>query len=199
MNWTRKVNPVTLFFLSFVKWSAFKSHASTWYRPADVMPTTSWLSGSSKMWMPYSISLQQFKKRIPFALSLFVGHWLLFGGWTVKDMGFQDGLRHSFGTYYHSLIRNIPEVVYVMGNSIEIAKRHYVREVSKEWMEKFWALKPTPMPWRIPKTQAIQKTPLKWGFFITKFDLSESCQKKIEFLVFSVLERNHQTIESIEV
>jgi hypothetical protein len=29
-----------------------------------------------------------------------------------------------------------------MGNSIEIAKRHYVREVSKEWMEKFWALKP---------------------------------------------------------
>jgi len=40
--------------------------------------------------------------------------------------------------------RHIPEVVYVMGNSIEIAKRHYVREVSKEWMEKFWALKPTP-------------------------------------------------------
>jgi integrase len=62
---------------------------------------------------------------------------LEFGVWI------QDGLRHSFGTYYHSLIRNIPEVVYVMGNSIEIAKRHYVREVSKEWMEKFWALKPT--------------------------------------------------------
>ncbi len=56
----------------------------------------------------------------------------------------QDGLRHCFGTYYHNLIRNIPEVVYVMGNSVEIAKRHYVREVSKEWMDKFWALKPTP-------------------------------------------------------
>ena len=23
----------------------------------------------------------------------------------------QDGLRHSFGTYYHNLIRSIPEVV----------------------------------------------------------------------------------------
>ena len=63
---------------------------------------------------------------------------LEFGVWI------QDGLRHSFGTYYHNLIRNIPEVVYVMGNSIEIAKRHYVREVSKEWMERFWALKPSP-------------------------------------------------------
>jgi hypothetical protein len=47
---------------------------------------------------------------------------------------------------YHNLIRNIPEVVYVMGNSIEIAKRHYVREVSEEWVKKFWALKPTPTP-----------------------------------------------------
>ena len=29
-------------------------------------------------------------------------------------------------------------------NSVGIAKKHYVREVTKEWMEKFWALKPTP-------------------------------------------------------
>jgi hypothetical protein len=60
-----------------------------------------------------------------------------FGAWI------QDGLRHSFGTYYHNLIRSIPEVVYVMGNSVGIAKRHYVREVSKEWNDKFWSLKPT--------------------------------------------------------
>jgi hypothetical protein len=26
---------------------------------------------------------------------------------------------------------------------IYVAKRHYVREVSKEWLERFWALKPT--------------------------------------------------------
>jgi hypothetical protein len=55
----------------------------------------------------------------------------------------QDGLRHSFGTYYHNHTHDIAHVVYVMGNSIEIAKRHYVREVSKEWMEKYWALKPS--------------------------------------------------------
>jgi hypothetical protein len=62
---------------------------------------------------------------------------LEFGEWI------QDGLRHSFGTYYYNLIRNIQEVVYVMGNSVGIAKRHYVREVTKEWMDKFWALKPS--------------------------------------------------------
>jgi hypothetical protein len=30
-----------------------------------------------------------------------------------------------------------------MGNSVGIAKRHYVREVSKTDMEKYWALKPS--------------------------------------------------------
>jgi hypothetical protein len=45
---------------------------------------------------------------------------------------------------YHNLRRDIPEVVYVMGNSVGIARKHYVREVTKEWMEKFWSLKPTP-------------------------------------------------------
>ena len=61
-----------------------------------------------------------------------------FGKWI------QDGLRHSFGTYYHNLRRDIPEVVYVMGNSVGIAKKHYCREVTKEWSDKFWTLKPTP-------------------------------------------------------
>ena len=61
-----------------------------------------------------------------------------FGKWI------QDGLRHSFGTYYHNLRRDIPEVVYVMCNSVPIARKHYVREVSVEMMEKFWALKPNP-------------------------------------------------------
>jgi hypothetical protein len=31
-----------------------------------------------------------------------------------------------------------------MGNSVGIAKKHYVREVTKEWNDKFWTLKPTP-------------------------------------------------------
>lgn len=59
-----------------------------------------------------------------------------FGKWI------KDGLRHSFGTYYHNLTRNIPEVVFVMGNSVGIAKRHYVREVTKERRDSYWALKP---------------------------------------------------------
>jgi hypothetical protein len=45
---------------------------------------------------------------------------------------------------YHNLRRDIPEVVYVMGNSVGIAKKHYCREVTKEWSDKFWTLKPTP-------------------------------------------------------
>jgi len=61
-----------------------------------------------------------------------------FGGWI------QDGLRHSFGTYYHNHTHDIAHVVYVMGNSIKIAKKHYCREVTKEWSDKFWSLKPTP-------------------------------------------------------
>jgi len=39
-----------------------------------------------------------------------------FGDWI------QDGLRHSFGTYYYNLIRNIQEVVYVMGNSVGLPR-----------------------------------------------------------------------------
>jgi hypothetical protein len=31
-----------------------------------------------------------------------------------------------------------------MGNSVGIAKKHYCREVTKEWNDKFWSLKPTP-------------------------------------------------------
>jgi hypothetical protein len=61
-----------------------------------------------------------------------------FGNWI------QDGLRHSFGTYYHNLRRDIPEVVYVMGNSVGIAKKHYRRGVTKEWNDKVWSLKPAP-------------------------------------------------------
>jgi integrase len=61
-----------------------------------------------------------------------------------REMGTwsQDVLRHSFGTYYHNLIRDIRRVVYVMGNSEEICKRHYVREVKKSWTDDFWGLKP---------------------------------------------------------
>ena len=38
------------------------------------------------------------------------------------------------------------------------------------------------------------RKPLKWGFFIPKFDLSESCQKKTEFVEFL---ETHKTIVNV--
>jgi len=50
-----------------------------------------------------------------------------------------------------------------------------------------------------PPNTSDSRNPLKWRFFITKIGLSELCQKKTGFLVFSVLEGNHKTIEKIDV
>jgi len=54
----------------------------------------------------------------------------------------QDVLRHSFGTYYYNLTRDLNQVSHDMGNSNEVCKSHYVREVKKEWTGKFWGLRP---------------------------------------------------------
>ena len=54
----------------------------------------------------------------------------------------QDGLRHSFGTYYYNLTRNILETVFVMGNSEKIARKHYLQAVTEENTKKYWALRP---------------------------------------------------------
>jgi integrase len=93
----------------------------------------------------------------------------------------QDGLRHSFGTYYHNLIRSIPEVVYVMGNSVGIAKRHYVREVSKEWMDKFWALKPSE-----EEVQSQPEDPRFGGFFMSKWICQNCVRRKPGFWRFYI-------------
>ena len=70
-----------------------------------------------------------------------------FREWTPRKKWIQDGLRHSFGTYYYNLTRNIFETIFVMGNSERIAKKHYLHEVSSKWTEKYWAIRPT--PWQI--------------------------------------------------
>ena len=55
----------------------------------------------------------------------------------------QDGLRHCFGSYYYKLNHDLEHLVYVMGNSVEIAKRHYVnRGVSDKVCQEYWAMKP---------------------------------------------------------
>ena len=56
----------------------------------------------------------------------------------------QDVLRHSFGTYYHNLIRDLTQVSHDMGNSVEVCKRYYVRHVAKTISDQFWGLRPTP-------------------------------------------------------
>ena len=47
------------------------------------------------------------------------------------------------------------------------------------------------------KIKSNSRKPLKWGFFIPKFDLSESCQKKTEFSEFFYFRETHETIVKI--
>lgn len=54
----------------------------------------------------------------------------------------QDVLRHSFGTYYYRLIRDLNQVSFDMGNSVVVCKKHYVKHCEQSSMERFWALHP---------------------------------------------------------
>jgi hypothetical protein len=48
-----------------------------------------------------------------------------------------------------------------------------------------------------PKIKSNSRKPLKWGFFIPKFDLTESCQKKTGFFEFFYFVETHKTIVNI--
>jgi hypothetical protein len=54
----------------------------------------------------------------------------------------QDVLRHTFGTNYYNLHKDLDQVSHDMGNSNKVCKNHYVREVKKTDCEKFWGLRP---------------------------------------------------------
>ena len=54
----------------------------------------------------------------------------------------QDGLRHGFGTYYKSKIKDIERVADYMGNSVGMVKRHYARAIPADECAQFWALTP---------------------------------------------------------
>ncbi len=54
----------------------------------------------------------------------------------------QDGLRHGFGTYYKSKIKDIGHVADYMGNSADVVKRHYARTIPDAECQEFWALTP---------------------------------------------------------
>lgn len=59
------------------------------------------------------------------------------GGWI------QDGLRHGFGTYYKTLIKDIGKVADQMGNSPDVVKRHYARTIAADECDLFWGLTPS--------------------------------------------------------
>ena len=65
-----------------------------------------------------------------------IRHAALNGGWV------QDGLRHGFGTYYKSLIKDIGKVADYMGNSPGMVKRHYARTIPADECQQFWGLTP---------------------------------------------------------
>jgi hypothetical protein len=54
----------------------------------------------------------------------------------------QDVLRHTFGTVYYNLHHDLDQVSHDMGNSNEVCKKHYVREVKKSDCDRFWGLRP---------------------------------------------------------
>lgn len=54
----------------------------------------------------------------------------------------QDGLRHSFATYFISKEKNYSLLETFMGNSKYVLMKHYVRTVTEEEWKKFWAIMP---------------------------------------------------------
>lgn len=62
-----------------------------------------------------------------------------------KQLGFrlpQNVLRHTYATYWQSRNQNYSTLADHLGNTEEVASRHYVRMVSKADAEQFWSLYP---------------------------------------------------------
>jgi hypothetical protein len=62
-----------------------------------------------------------------------------------KQLGFklpQNVLRHTYATYWQSRNKNYSTLAHNLGNTEEVASRHYVRMVSKADAEHFWSLYP---------------------------------------------------------
>lgn len=54
----------------------------------------------------------------------------------------QDVLRHCFGSYWLAKHNDRPRLAELMGNSVEVIKKHYRRALSREEVDAFWALRP---------------------------------------------------------
>jgi integrase len=67
--------------------------------------------------------MEQFRKRVGFKLP-------------------QNVFRHTYATYWQSRNKNYSTLADNLGNTEEVASRHYVRMVSKADAEQFWSLYP---------------------------------------------------------
>ena len=53
-----------------------------------------------------------------------------------------DGLRHTYATYWRKTHQNRNQLAELIGNSAEIIGRHYVKPVTNRDAEAFWKLLP---------------------------------------------------------
>ena len=69
-----------------------------------------------------------------------------------------DGLRHTYATYWLKIHQNRNQLAELIGNSAEIIGRHYVKPVTKKDAEAFWKL--------LPRSDSISPEPCfepHWG------------------------------------
>ena len=56
----------------------------------------------------------------------------------------ENGLRHSFGTYFFALTENEYEVAKQMGNSPDVMKSHYANQlITKETAKEYFEIAPS--------------------------------------------------------
>jgi len=60
----------------------------------------------------------------------------------IEEKWIADGLRHTFATYYTSLIKDYPAVAWYMGNSVAMIKKHYAQTIPSGPLNEFWTLTP---------------------------------------------------------
>lgn len=77
--------------------------------------------------------------------SYFQRHWYAFKEALTEEYEFKiphDGLRHSFCSYLATKLKSAYDVAMQAGNSESILRKHYLKRVTMEQAEDFWAIRP---------------------------------------------------------
>jgi integrase len=87
--------------------------------------------------------LQRFRKKEgPIVGSNFRKDWQAVREGTEFETWQKDILRHTYGSYWLPIYQDRAHLAELMGNSIQIIRRHYRRAVPKLAAEQFWKLRP---------------------------------------------------------